>query len=210
MSDRNEYDFLFKVLMIGDSASGKSSMLLRFSDNSFFESHICTIGVDFKIRSLHLDDNKIAKLQIWDTAGQERFRTITHTYYRHAGAVIIVFDLSNRTSFNSLPMWVQEARRFAPKHVQIILVGNKLDLAASRQITMDEAREFAASQGFDYLETSAKMNTNIDNLFHLAANKLRANHNEILKERAREKHKLDIRRGHRIAAQDQSGGGCIC
>merc|ERR1712083_1266763 len=126
-----EYDYLFKLLLIGDSGVGKSCLLLRFADDIYTESYISTIGVDFKIRTVELD-GKTIKLQIWDTAGQERFRTITSSYYRGAHGIIIVYDITDVESFNNVRQWLFEIDRFASEHVNKLLVGNKSDLDQKR------------------------------------------------------------------------------
>ncbi|WBY58514.1 ras-related protein Rab-1B [Plasmodium yoelii yoelii] len=108
----DSYDSLFKILLIGDSGVGKSCLLLRFADDTYTDSYISTIGVDFKIKTIEIDD-KIIKLQIWDTAGQERFRTITSSYYRGAQGIIIVYDVTDRDSFNNVKNWIIEIEKYA-------------------------------------------------------------------------------------------------
>lgn len=159
----NEYDYLFKILLIGDSGVGKSCVLLRFADDTFSESHISTIGVDFKIRTVELH-NKIAKLQIWDTAGQERFRTITSSYYRGAHAMMIVYDVGDLQSFNNIKNWLLECDRYASESVIKILVGNKCD-TPKRAVSYEMGREFAESLGIQFVETSAKNGTNVEKAF---------------------------------------------
>ncbi len=158
-----EYDHLFKLLLIGDSGVGKSCLLLRFADNSYTDSYISTIGVDFKIRNLELDGKKI-KLQIWDTAGQERFRTITSSYYRGAHGIIIVYDITDQETFNNVRNWLQEIDKFASDNVNKLLVGNKSD-RSDRQVDTNQARDFAASLGIPFIETSAKTAANVEQAF---------------------------------------------
>jgi Ras-related protein Rab-1A len=159
----SEYDHLFKLLIIGDSGVGKSCLLLRFVDNSYTDSYISTIGVDFKIRNLDLDSKKI-KLQIWDTAGQERFRTITSSYYRGAHGIVIVYDITDQESFNNVRNWLQEIDKLASDNVNKLLVGNKSDLP-NRQVDAATARDFAASLNIPFIETSAKTAANVDQAF---------------------------------------------
>lgn len=159
-----EYDFLFKLLLIGDSGVGKSCLLLRFADDTYTESYISTIGVDFKIRTIELD-GKTIKLQIWDTAGQERFRTITSSYYRGAHGIIIVYDITDQESFNNVRNWLQEIDRYATDQVNKLLVGNKSDLTNKRVVSTTTAQEFANSLGITFLETSAKDASNVENAF---------------------------------------------
>ncbi|KAK8266160.1 hypothetical protein V6Z12_D12G227500 [Gossypium hirsutum] len=134
-----EYDYLFKLLLIGDSGVGKSCLLLRFADDSYLDSYISTIGVDFKIRTVE-HDGKIIKLQIWDTAGQERFRTITSSYYRGAHGIIIVYDVTDQESFNNVNQWLNEISRYGSENVNKLLVGNKSDLTAKKVVSPEAAQ----------------------------------------------------------------------
>lgn len=165
MSTMNpEYDYLFKLLLIGDSGVGKSCLLLRFADDTYTESYISTIGVDFKIRTIELD-GKTIKLQIWDTAGQERFRTITSSYYRGAHGIIVVYDTTDQESFNNVKQWLQEIDRYACENVNKLLVGNKCDLTHKKVVDYQTAKEYADSLGIPFLETSAKNATNVEQAF---------------------------------------------
>ncbi|CAG2108537.1 unnamed protein product [Medioppia subpectinata] len=168
-----EYDYLFKLLLIGDSGVGKSCLLLRFADDTYTESYISTIGVDFKIRTIELD-GKTIKLQIWDTAGQERFRTITSSYYRGAHGIIVVYDVTDLESFNNVKQWLQEIDRYACDNVNKLLVGNKCDLTAKKVVEFAAAKEFAENLGIPFLETSAKSATNVEQAFLTMAAEIKA------------------------------------
>jgi len=159
-----EHDFFFKILLIGDSGVGKSCLLLRFADNSWTETHISTIGVDFKIKTLEID-GKTVKLQIWDTAGQERFRTITSSYYRGAQGIILVYDCTDRESFNNVKQWMGEIDRYACENVNKLLVANKCDLVDQRQVDTQTGKEFADAYEIPFIETSAKTSFNVDKCF---------------------------------------------
>jgi len=159
-----DYDHLFKLLIIGDSGVGKSSILLRFADNLFSGSYITTIGVDFKIRTINIDGEKI-KLQIWDTAGQERFRTITSTYYRGTHGVIIVYDVTNAESFVNVKRWLHEIEQNCDV-VNKVLVGNKDDCPELKVVEKGDAQRFAEQMGVQLFETSAKENQNIEEVFN--------------------------------------------
>ena len=156
-----DYDYLFKLLLIGDSGVGKSCLLLRFADDTYTESYISTIGVDFKIRTIELE-GKTVKLQIWDTAGQERFRTITSSYYRGAHGIIVVYDVTDESTFANVKQWLQEIERYACEGVNKLLVGNKADLTSSKAVDFDAAKQLADELGIPFLETSAKDATNVE------------------------------------------------
>ena len=124
-----EYDYLIKLVIIGNSSVGKSSVLLRFSDDQFSESYLTTIGVDFRFKTLNIDGRRV-KLQIWDTAGQERFRTITNAYYKGADGIVLVYDITNLPSFEDIErFWLNEVESYAEKDVELLLLGNKSDLS---------------------------------------------------------------------------------
>eukprot|EP01108_Squamamoeba_japonica_P005607 TRINITY_DN44_c0_g3_i1.p2 TRINITY_DN44_c0_g3~~TRINITY_DN44_c0_g3_i1.p2 ORF type:complete len:203 (-),score=64.28 TRINITY_DN44_c0_g3_i1:44-652(-) len=167
-----EYDYLFKLLLIGDSGVGKSCLLLRFADDTYTESYISTIGVDFKIRTIELE-GKVIKLQIWDTAGQERFRTITSSYYRGAHGIIVVYDVTDQVSFNNVRQWLQEIDRYACENVNKLLVGNKCDLTTKRVVDHEQAKDFADGLGIPFLETSAKDATNVEQAFMTMASEIK-------------------------------------
>ncbi|KAJ0173782.1 hypothetical protein K1T71_010931 [Dendrolimus kikuchii] len=168
-----EYDYLFKLLLIGDSGVGKSCLLLRFADDTYTESYISTIGVDFKIRTIELD-GKTIKLQIWDTAGQERFRTITSSYYRGAHGIIIVYDCTDQDSFSNVKQWLEEIDRYACDNVNKLLVGNKSDLTTKKVVNYATAKQYAEQLGIPFLETSAKNSTNVEQAFMTMAAEIKA------------------------------------
>lgn len=158
-----DYDHLFKLLIIGDSGVGKSSLLVRFADNHFSGNYITTIGVDFKIRTIEINGERV-KLQIWDTAGQERFRTITSTYYRGTHGVIVVYDVSSGESFANVKRWLHEIDANCDV-VNRILVGNKNDDPDRKVVLTEDARRFADQMGIQLFETSAKDNINVEEMF---------------------------------------------
>ncbi|KAJ0979481.1 hypothetical protein J5N97_014955 [Dioscorea zingiberensis] len=162
---RADYDYLIKLLLIGDSGVGKSCLLLRFSDGSFTTSFITTIGIDFKIRTIELDGKRI-KLQIWDTAGQERFRTITTAYYRGAMGILLVYDVTDESSFNNIRNWIRNIEQHASDNVNKILVGNKADMDESkRAVPTSKGQALADEYGIKFFETSAKTNLNVEQVF---------------------------------------------
>jgi len=167
-----EYDYVFKLVLIGDSGVGKSCLLLRFADDTYTESHISTIGVDFKIRTIQLE-GKTIKLQIWDTAGQERFRTITSSYYRGAHGIIVVYDTTDSETFEHVKTWLHEIDRYASENVNKLLVGNKSDLTSKRQVDTEAAKEFATQVNIPFLETSAKNATNVEDAFMTMAGEIK-------------------------------------
>lgn len=166
------YDFLYKILLIGDSSVGKSSIIYKFSDNIFDDKFITTIGVDFKLKDIKIN-NKTAKLQIWDTAGQERFKTVSSTYYRGSHGIIIVFDLTNKESFNNIKYWINEINKYTINQQPIILVGNKSDL--KRCVPIEKINSLSNKYDLPYIETSAKYGDNIDHIFNLISKQISIN-----------------------------------
>lgn len=160
----SDFDLLFKVLLIGDSGTGKSCLLIRFVEDIFSDNYISTIGVDFKIKTIEIE-GKTVKMQVWDTAGQERFRTITASYYRGSNGVIIVYDVTDRESFEHVDFWMKEVDRLASPDVCRLLVGNKTDLTDKRAVTKEEGEALAAKYGVAFLETSARDSQNVDQAF---------------------------------------------
>lgn len=154
----------FKLLLIGDSAVGKSSILLRFCDNTFQEGTVNLTSVDFKTKNILLD-NKPVQLQVWDTAGQERFRTITSSFYRGAHGIIVVYDITDQGTFNNVKLWMQEIQRYASAGVCKMLVGNKVDLDDRRVVSTSTAKEYADGLTIPFFETSAKTGVDTEKAF---------------------------------------------
>eukprot|EP01128_Nolandella_sp_AFSM9_P001222 TRINITY_DN1132_c0_g1_i2.p1 TRINITY_DN1132_c0_g1~~TRINITY_DN1132_c0_g1_i2.p1 ORF type:complete len:210 (-),score=25.61 TRINITY_DN1132_c0_g1_i2:173-802(-) len=170
-ASKAEYDSLFKLLLVGDSGSGKSSLLLRFTDNTFTESYISTIGTDFKIRTVVVNGKNV-KLQIWDTSGQERFRTITSSYYRGGHGILVVFSVTDSESFRNVRSWLQECERYACESVTKLIVGTHIDLDSDRIVAPETAHEFAQSLDIPYLEVSSKDGRGVDDTFMLMAQRI--------------------------------------
>jgi len=160
----DEYDYLFKTVLIGDSGVGKSNLLTRFTRNEFNLESKSTIGVEFATRSVETD-GKVIKAQIWDTAGQERYRAITSAYYRGAVGALLVYDISKRSTYENVGRWLSELREHADENIVIMLVGNKRDLRHMRQVSTDEAKEFAQQNNLFFIETSALDSTNVELAF---------------------------------------------
>ena len=166
-----EYEYLFKILLIGNSNVGKSSLFLRFVDEIWKENFVPTIGVDFKIKSIKID-NKTIKLQIWDTAGQERFKSILSSYYKGANGILLLYDITNINSFKSLSNWLIDIEKNSSKNVKKILIGNKCDLNELRKIPINKGKEFADTYNMKFIETSAKNNVNINECFNILGKEL--------------------------------------
>ena len=182
-ADGPDYEYLFKLLLIGNSGVGKSCILMRYADNSFTENFFNTIGVDFKIKTITLND-QVIKMQIWDTAGQDRFRTLTSSYYRGAHGIIIVYDVTNKDSFDNVKQWMQEIEKFASENVNKLLVGNKSDLEEQRKVTYDEGVELSKKFDIPFLEVSAKNALNVEDTFITMASEIQA---RFLKEKTAKK-----------------------
>ncbi|KAI1732152.1 ras family domain-containing protein [Ditylenchus destructor] len=164
--------FSFTVMLLGDSCTGKTCLLIRYKDGTFLNNNfISTVGIDYRSKLLDIDKYRV-KLQIYDTAGQERFRSITSSYYRDADALLLVFDVTNRTSFENTRDWLAQVREYAKETVQITLVGNKIDLATQRKVKTDEAKQLAQSYNISYIETSAKNGHNVQDAFSDLAKRL--------------------------------------
>lgn len=171
------YQYIFKIILIGDANIGKTSLINRYVTDSFADRYICTIGVDFMMKSINYDDQTI-KLQLWDTAGMEKYKQITTSYYRGAQAAIVCFDLTSRESFNSITKWVDDFCQFYNPIFQrtILIVGNKADLIDQRQIKQEEIDTYIQMNNYIYFETSAKTGDNVEELFFTLAKTLYINY----------------------------------
>ena len=208
------YDHLFKLLMIGDAAVGKSSMLIRFTDDAFDEHIQSTIGVDFKVKNLELNNKRI-KLTVWDTAGQERFRTLTSSYYRGAQGVVLVYDVTRRDSFDNLDHWLKEVKLYSPNNgegVVKLLVGNKIDLTEEgieRQVDRIEAEEWARDHGMLFLEASAKTKTGVQESFMEVVHKILEDPDLLLNTvPGKPKASVRLKASAKVMDVDDEGGCC--
>ncbi|CAA7405009.1 unnamed protein product [Spirodela intermedia] len=166
MEEEEGEEYLFKVVIIGDSAVGKSNLLSRYARNEFNINSKATIGVEFQTQCMDIDGKEV-KAQIWDTAGQERFRAVTSAYYRGAFGALIVYDISRRTTFDSVERWLQELRTHSDTTVARMLVGNKCDLENIRDISVEEGKSLAEREGLFFMETSAFDSTNVKTAFEI-------------------------------------------
>ncbi|MFX1454211.1 MAG: GTP-binding protein [Promethearchaeota archaeon] len=167
-----EYDYLFKSIVVGDGGVGKTALTLRFSKGFFTEDYKMTIGVDFHVKTISIDSNEgpiRAKLQIWDTGGQERFSSIRPMYYRGSLGALLIFDLTNSASFDHLPGWIEEVRANVKIEIPLLLVGNKSDLADQRVVSLEEINKFTENFNLYYMETSAKTGEGVGDCFYILA-----------------------------------------
>lgn len=153
-------DYLFKIVLVGDSAVGKSNLLARFARDEFHSNSKSTIGVEFQTQKVVIDGKEI-KAQIWDTAGQERFRAVTSAYYRGAVGALVVYDISRRQTFENVSRWLNELNTHCDMNVVTILVGNKSDLKDSREVSVEEGKALAEAEGLFFIETSALDSSNV-------------------------------------------------
>ena len=172
-------DQVFKILMIGDSNVGKSSLLIRFSDNEYYNNYITTVGLDFRTKKINID-NKIIRLEIWDAAGQERFKALTKLYYRNCYGVLLVFDITDEKSFINIKNWINEFDKHCNiPNVSKILIGNKCDLLTEKKVSDEEIDKLCLKYNLNYIETSAKDNTNVELSFNELGKQIKKNYKNI-------------------------------
>ena len=175
MSSSNlNFDYLLKFIIIGDSAVGKSNILLRYTNDSFSNEFQATIGVEFGAKNLIID-GKTYRVQIWDTAGQEQFRSITRAYYKNSVCACVVYDITNKTSFENIKSWLEDCKKKCPKSIYFVLIGNKSDLEGKREVTYEEGSIYAQKNGMIFFETSAKTGQNINEVFNKSTNDIAKN-----------------------------------
>jgi small GTP-binding protein len=160
------YDYIYKVLLLGDSSVGKTCFLLRFADDSFNENHISTIGLDYRLKMITLDNDKIIKMQVWDTAGQDRFRAITKNYYKGAHGIILMYDVSSEQTFINIKTWLATIKENATEKIKIVLVGNKIDDEQTRKVSTEQAKKLSEEYDLTLFETSAKQNIRVIETFN--------------------------------------------
>ena len=203
-SSDKDYEFIFKVLLLGNSNVGKSSLFLRFVDDIWNDTFVPTIGVDFKIKTFEIDEKKI-KMQIWDTAGQERFKNIIASYYRGAHGILLLYDVTDKDSFRNLSNWLIEIEKNGSKNVLKVLIGNKCDLEDKRVITYNQGKDFADTYGLKFIETSAKKNLNVSEAFETLGRELMNASSDKKLIKQKENKKISVAKAQDLNLQKREG-----
>ena len=170
---------LYKILLLGDSTVGKTCFLLRYVDDSFLDLHMATIGLDYRLKTLILEEQKIVKVQLWDTAGQDKFRAITRNYYKGANGIILIFDVTNVKSYENIKKWINEIKEEISEKVKIVLIGNKIDNVQERKISREQGDKLASEIGVKFFETSAKTGEGINESVFFLVKKIFENDPEV-------------------------------
>ena len=179
MTEKKQKELLYKILLLGDSSVGKTCFLMRYTDNTYQEIHMSTIGIDNKFKDVELEDGKKVKIQIWDTAGQDRFRSITRNYYKGANGIVLIFDVTNKKSYENVKNWVKQIKEEVSSRVTIILVANKIDDVNHRIVTKEEGEKIANECGLMFFECSAKTGENIEHAFNELVKKTVENYSKV-------------------------------
>ena len=159
---------LYKILLLGDSTVGKTCFLLRYTDDTFLDVHMATIGLDYRLKTMILNDQKIVKVQLWDTAGQDKFRAITRNYYKGAKGIILIYDVTNIKSYENIKKWINEIKEEISENITIVLIGNKIDNENQRKISKEQGEKLANDYNVTFFETSAKTGQGInESVFYL-------------------------------------------
>ena len=182
MNSTKEVEFVFKILLLGDSEVGKSCFLMRYSDNVFVENYITTIGLDYKLKNVKLDSGKTIKVQLWDTAGQDKYRTIAKNYFKGSHGILLLYDITKQSSFNNIREWIQDIREEVSPKAIIFLIGNKIDLADQRKISKEKGIELAEEYKLPFFEASAKSGENVDEVFKALYKKISEVYGDLEKE----------------------------
>ena len=165
------FDVKYKIMVLGESKVDKTSLIKRYTKDQFGGVYLTTVGMDFQDKIIEREDKKV-RLQIWDTAGQERFRNVTKSYFQSSQGLVLVYDITDRESFEKLNFWVDNIKNFAPENAKFILVGNKCDLANERKVSYEEGENYAKNLNIKFFEASARDGTNVNELFFYLANEI--------------------------------------
>ena len=196
MTEQSENkELLYKILLLGDSSVGKTCFLMRYTDNTYQEIHMSTIGIDNKFKDVELEDGKKVKIQIWDTAGQDRFRSITRNYYKGANGIVLIFDVTNKKSYENVKNWVKQIKEEVSSRVTIILVANKIDDVNHRIVTKEEGEKIANECGLMFFECSAKTGENIEHAFNELVKKTVENYSKVSQGGEKLKKKKNSKKG---------------
>ena len=195
-----QFDLACKVMLLGDSGVGKTCVLVRFKDGAFLSgAFISTVGIDYRNKVVEVDQTKV-KLQIWDTAGQERFRSVTHAYYRDSHALLLLYDITSKQSFDNIRAWLSEIKEYAPENVVVMLLGNKADRSNERVVKKEDGERLAQDHNVAFMETSAKTGMNVDLAFMAIARELTSQH-----KRANDSSTFDMKK---YVNDKREGQGC--
>jgi len=195
MESSPESDFVFKILLLGDSEVGKSCFLMRYSDNVFVENYITTIGLDYKLKAVKLDSGKTIKVQLWDTAGQDKYRTIAKNYYKGSHGILLLYDITKITSFENIREWIRDIKEEVSEKAIIFLIGNKIDLTDNRKISKEKGEELAEEYKIPFFEASAKSGENVDEVFKALYKKISEVYGDLEREKGSKLNKKNKNKG---------------